>query len=610
MFKKNLEALQVKNPQLAKRLSETTFESIKDNIEVYQAESQDVIISYQGLALDDIYDPIRVAKTNWNMNVPKQLKKYDIVVVFGLGLGYLFKRAYISCDSRILMYEPKIDILRYVLEYVDFSKEISDDRVYFTDNRIDALNYITEKYLSEDNLVFLYPNAYAQLVTQEMSDFTNDIVEVCNLKKMDVNTIKLLAKQWAKHSLVNFTNMKNIRPISWLKDKFKNKVALITAAGPSLLDNIEKIKQNRDKFIVFSVNRAAKTLYQNGIKPDFVLFADVISIKHTISGIEDELNNTAIIADLRANNEVYKKFNNVFTYFSKNDLIAQHFSNITDNSFNLLETAGTATAQAYYCAKLLGMDTMIFAGLDLAFKGDVIYSDGQKVAIDAQNQVAVENSQKYKKNVLQVNDLNGNPVLTRDDYALFIRQFEDIFAQDNVSRIYNISDFGAYIKGMEYCSLENILENAEPLNISVSDVLNNFKVETTGKWNSIYFKISNVLKDEKERLANIKDRTTLLLNKELELLQQVSETNTANSDLEAELKNLSVEFSAFLPEVLADAFLSQYFQSEFVQFVNINNQSLNQGAETFIKLKNFEVELLNGLVEICDIWVKFLEEKM
>ena len=441
MFNKNLNALKSKNPVLAEKLENISLGDIKDNIEVYQAESGDVIIAYEGLALDDIYDPIRVAKTNWNLNVNNELKKYDIVVVYGLGLGYLFKRAYISCDCRILMYEPKIDILRYVLEYVDFSNEILDDRVYFTTDKVDALNFLTEKYLSDDNLVFLYPNAYAQLMTNEMAEFTSDVVEVCNLKKMDVNTITRLAKKWAQHSLVNLTNMQSSRPVVWLKDAFKDKIALIAAAGPSLRDNIDIIKKNRDKFILISVNRAAPVLYDNDIIPDFVMFADVAEIDALINKYEKQFNQSTIIADARANNSIFKSFQNVLIYFSKNDLIAQHLSNITDNAFELLETAGTAATQAYYCAKLFGINEIIFAGLDLAFKGNVIYADGRTATPDENNQVPVDTSKTYKKNVLQIKDLNGKMVLTRDDYALFVRQFEDIFSTDSSSKLYNVTDF-------------------------------------------------------------------------------------------------------------------------------------------------------------------------
>ena len=87
------------------------------------------------------------------------------------------------------------------------------------------------------------------------------------------------------------------------------KICLIFRKNSHL--SIETIKNNRNKFIIFAVNRSAQVLYENGIKPDFVVFSDVVSIKKTINTILDELKETNIIADLRANSYIYKKFNNI-----------------------------------------------------------------------------------------------------------------------------------------------------------------------------------------------------------------------------------------------------------------------------------------------------------
>ena len=98
-----------------------------------------------------------------------------------------------------------------------------------------------------------------------------------------------------------------------------------------------------------------------------------------------------------------------------------------------------------------------------------------------------------------------------------------------------------------------------------------------------------------------------LLEKEVDILKQITE-KSEDEKLQSEIAILTKEFSDFLPEILNDAFLSQYFQSEFVSFVNLNNQSLNQGTEAFVKLKNFEIQLLEGIITITNEWIKFLEE--
>lgn len=605
MFSKNIEALKNKNPNLAKKLQEMTIEQAGENIEVYEAESKDYIISYSGLALDDIYDPIRVAKTTWNINVDFEVNKHDIVVVFGLGLGYLFKRAYVNSNCRIVLYEPKLDIMRFVLEYVDFSELISDGRVYITCDRKDCLNFITQKYLSNDKLVFLYPKAYEQLETQEFIEFTNDIVEVCSLKKMDIATIKKLAKLWANHSLSNLLNMKDSRPVSWLKKCFEGKRALVIAAGPSLKENIEFIKANRNKFVIFAVNRPLKFLLDNGITPDFAVFSDVIEgVEYHLQGIEDKLSDVSIIADTRVNKYVYEKFSHILNYYSQNDLISSYLSEVTSGEITLFETACSAVMQAYYTAKMMGITEVIFTGLDLALKDNEIYTDGMTVDVASK-----DNWQMGGKGFKKVKGINGEEVWTRDDYAVFISLFSDIFSGETEMKIFNTSSFGALIDGMEYKDFNEICKDVPDLNLNIKEELKNFFEMTTERWNNVYEIILNVLKKEKEMLLSINEKASILLENEKNLLNKIIEDKSANISALG-FDELAQEFGNLTNLVINDAFLSQYFQSEFADFVSANSSSINQGIDAFIELKKLEVDILQGISDICKLWYEFLEKNL
>ncbi len=605
MFSKNIEALKTKNPVLAQKLQEMTIEEAGENIEVYEAESKDYFISYSGLALDDIYDPIRVAKTTWNINVDFEVNKHDIIVVFGLGLGYIFKRAYVNSNCRVVLYEPKLDIMRFVLEYVDFSDVISDDRVYITCDRKDCLNFITHKYLSTDKLVFLYPKAYEQLATQEFIEFTNNIVEVCSLKKMDIGTIKKLAKSWANHSLSNMLNMKNSRPVSWLNKCFEGKTALVLAAGPSLKENIEFIKANRNKFVIFAVNRPLRFLLENGIKPDFAVFSDVVEgVEYHLEGIEDKLSDVIITADTRVNKYVYENFSNILNYYSQNDLISSYLSEITAGEITLFETACSAVMQAYYTAKTMGISKIIFTGLDLALKDNEIYSDGMTVDITSK-----DNAQMGGKGFKKVKGVSGEDVWTREDYAIFISLFSDIFSDETDMEIFNTSNFGALIRGMKYSSLDEICKDMPDLDLDIKEFVSQFFNSTTDRWDKVYTIILNMLKEEKKTLLTIEQKANFLLTDEKNLLDKII------ADKEIDLSSLGFdklaqEFVNLTNIVINDAFLSQYFQSEFADFVSANSSSINQGIDAFINLKHLEVDILQGIVDICKLWYEFLEEKL
>jgi len=286
-------------------------------------------------------------------------------------------------------------------------------------------------------------------------------------------------------------------------------------------------------------------------------------------------------------------------------VINEDILKVDSTSLTMMETGGTAVAQAYYSAKHLGINDMIFAGLDLAYKNKTAYADGSEIEIENGNQIHVGST---IKNLTYVKDLNGNNVLSRDDYALFIRQFNDIFANDNTSKLYNTSNFGALINNMEYTDFNSVVSNLQDITIDTAGDMDKFRAECQEKWDNIYPKIVNILIQEKENFTTISKKTAELLDKEIKILNLIKD-DPDNKDNNLKLKDLTNEFSLFIPEILNDAFLSQYFQSEFVNFINISSSATNQGLEAYVKLKNFEIQMLNGIIDICNIWIKFLDEK-
>ena len=240
MFKKNLEVLKFKNPDLAGKLEAISLESIK-SIGVLKAESKDLIITYNKVPLHNLIDPLREAKTVWNKTIRTELKRNDIQIVFGLGLGYLFKRAYVNGpDSKIFLYEPFIEILRYVLEYVDFSKELAENRVYITNDSEELLQKLQSEYLSGDKIEYLFLNSYSTIATDILLNLTKKTLKICEEKTSDQSTIFNLSALWTKNFILNSPYLKETTPLGHLTSAFAGKPALIISAGPSLADDIQK----------------------------------------------------------------------------------------------------------------------------------------------------------------------------------------------------------------------------------------------------------------------------------------------------------------------------------------------------------------------------------
>ncbi len=94
-----------------------------------------------------------------------------------------------------------------------------------------------------------------------------------------MNTVSRLP--FLEQRLTNIPELKVSASI--LANKFKHQTVVVLAAGPSLDDHIEWVKENRSKLILISVSRLSKRLLSADITPDFVTIIDPHAISYEVS---------------------------------------------------------------------------------------------------------------------------------------------------------------------------------------------------------------------------------------------------------------------------------------------------------------------------------------
>ena len=272
---------------------------------------------------------------------------------------------------------------------------------------------------------------------------------------VDINTISKFSKTWLMNTIENIAsvNNKSAYLLSDLENKFVGQTALIAGAGPSLRENIQNIKENRDKFVIFAVNKVAKYLIENGISPDFIICLDAKNMDRTLGGLESHLEKVNCIMDIRTDKSLFNKnFHKIFINFSETDFFTKKLSQF--NKFlHFYESGGTASILALVSAIKLGFSKVVLAGIDLAFKENMIYSYGETMNRVSQNEIIVDN---VRKNLIQVRSVNGGIVYTREDYQTFIYHFAAVIKELEFSEIYNISSFGALIEGVKNVSFSDL----------------------------------------------------------------------------------------------------------------------------------------------------------
>lgn len=560
MLEKNLNALELKKPELAQKLRDMP----RPELEVYRAVSEDIIIAYNGVCLHSDENPVKEAEELFAPKIPFDGPN-SIFIIYGLGLGYLFKRSTISVNGKIILYEPFIDVLRFTLEYVDFSKEIADDNIYICTSLDEIMQILNEKYLIGDSLEISFLPEYLKLDMSYISKLTERIVSFIKTKQQDQSTVLNRSLEWTLSCLKNADEVIKTPEINIFEDQFSKYPVLIASAGPSLEGNLDLIKKNKDKFILVAVNTALRALLKNDIIPDFCVVAESFNIDYQFKDLKN-LDKVHFILHPRVTDFIWKLPAQKYLYLTQTDGFSNWINDLTENKFHLLPSAGTVSLIAFYVAtNVFKSKNIILVGQDLAFVDNKFYSESAMGDIE---QIEIEGNiikakaanlarEKGLQNLetLLINNSLGEKVLTGRDYNEYIYQYEDIIGNElpRDTKVFNTSLKGAYIQGMIYKPLEDIIPELKSLDIDVSETK---------------------LKLTKENEPNVKEIKDMLAPKFDEFYTKLKKINARCPHLLRFLENYNKKLSEDAANDVLMFLASSYFdyKKELTEFVS--NQSV------------------------------------
>ena len=482
LLEKNLKLISVYNFELAEKIRNcNNFEA---NYEINQAQSGDSILYKNEIAVDDLTDPVWTALEVYSKLEFKSIK--SITVLLGMGLGYTFKEFAKRYEGKIILHEPNLEVLRIAFEFVDFSEELLRKNIVVTHTHEDLKAAYKLLFFRGYKFNFVPSNYYLNEDNANLQEITQKINNNHLLYEQNYNNLWKKNYIWTNLLFKNIPYIVNSQDMHVLKDKFKNKTAVILSAGPSLDKNIENLKPYRDKVIVFCVGVAFKTAVKNGIIPDFVA---VIDNQKEILDIP-EISEINLIASTNTYEGIFElKPKRFFNHHNKNTPVCTWFAKIMEvPDIEDYQAAGTVAINCLYTAKLMGCDKIILVGQDLAYTDNKCYSQNSTYAdfsINESKSIEYADSNKnmseeeinhkkefLKKDLLYVRGLNGKNLLTRPDYYTFILYFEEIAEQyGSEIKLINATEGGAYLKGYEHITLQQALENNRNETINVEDVL-------------------------------------------------------------------------------------------------------------------------------------------
>ncbi len=536
IFQKNILALKQKNPDFANKI--LTY--IPNDLPQLVQENGAYNLQYKGKFIHNRQNPLGEAKEIFSMATNEPVA---IHLIYGLGLGYLFQVACKNSMGSVILYEPDLNIIWTAFTLVDFSEDILKNNVSITYTLEETLNEIYKKSNTQNTPQMLSLPSAKDFAGENFDILVKKLQEAVGAYGMDLRFTREKFYPSLKMLLKNIPYLLNEKPLVKFKDYLKGKTAVVVSAGPTLDRNIETLKKYRDKYVLFTVGTAAKTLFKHGLTPDFLCIIETYNSSGQIEGLD--LNNVYFITEPYANPELHKfKFRNTFSHISANSPINQIWAMLCGENIEEYWSKGTVSYTALNCARILGCSKIILVGQDLAYIEGQCYSKDSaykdlicckdsetgKWEIKAKNTEDFANAlsgaltletrlkkaelrlERLNNSLYFVKGINGDMIPTESVYAAFVQPLSEFAEHFNDREYINTSLVGAQIDGFKNLPLEEALSDSTPadeINLysdfeyNKSAIFNNLKKElellkTSDKY------INDTLKDTQNIIKALK----------------------------------------------------------------------------------------------------------
>lgn len=277
IWEQNLRALQHHNPALAEILRAKP--PVQD-LEVITARNGDPVPVWRGRPLYSHYDPRREAAA-WAARAvvaPPPAGRVTYVV-FGLGLGYHLE-ALLKRDPRaqVVVFEPDPGWWRRLLELRDIRPIIKHKRVLIqqaVDTSVGSpLLRVLMRGALDSTIKAVELPVYRHLFPEEYRRWASGITEITRYIRIGFQTREHWKAQWLENSIANLIEVFANPGIATLKSALKSTPAVMVAAGPSLDEHLEALRELVGKVPIVAAGTGLVPLVRAGIHPDYVVSID------------------------------------------------------------------------------------------------------------------------------------------------------------------------------------------------------------------------------------------------------------------------------------------------------------------------------------------------
>lgn len=473
-------------------------------------ENGEYKIEKNAYGLTIVYKNNRAVHSKYNieneckMALGKINKNKNLLIIYGYGLGYIVK--YLIENINEYFNEKTLESLKIIVIVEDtilfkysyyniFNTEKENIFFIHEEDNIDYINKIIDyKKVNGVNLVSL-PS-----LTKEEKDKANKLYgEILNNIEREFSNIwtnLYFENIWTKNIIFNSEYINKSPDISVFKNAFKSFKALLICPGPTLINYIEKIKNNRENLIIICVDTSYSVLCKHGIIPDFVITVDG-GFFNSLDFVYEEKNFPYLIMDIACNKIIPKIIlgkTNIIRFSSTSDLGIVEYLKKQINISSLTTSNTVATTMidfAYYTS----FDKVLLIGFDNSYP---YYQRHIKHALSYEYMINKTNKLKtmesyYFEAIKNNSNINVYPP-TEFIFENQIKYFKELKNKYSKMFIGRIKSDAIDINSFEEDIIENFLEdNAREKVLNIAEKL--YKKENSNNIKEAYIELKNILEE-------------------------------------------------------------------------------------------------------------------
>ena len=383
------------------------------------------------------------------------------VIFYGTGLGYhidAFLKRYPNVNYYI--YEPIPEVLYAYLSSKSLkelpSKNLMNIVVGLDEEEIaNYLGKFIDKNRGDVQIVEL--PVHKQIFPDEYKKFLELFKKIIKDKRSGIYTDYVFQERWILNSMKNFGEVLNTPNILLeKKGEFKDKPAILVAAGPSLNEEIENIKYIKDNGLayIFSVGSAINTLIYHDIYPDAATTYDpTVNNQKVFAKVKEKgIKDIPMIFGSSVGYETLLGYpGEKYHMITSQDTVSNYFLKTEEsNRIDIVLDAPSIAVVTFQLLYTLGFNPIILAGQNFAYRGKERHSEGVYYSSEV--------TEQEMENGIWVKDVYGNEVLTNEGFNNMRNQMELYIKRFPNLEVINTTKGGANIEGTTFMELEEAMD--------------------------------------------------------------------------------------------------------------------------------------------------------